>query len=253
MTENSKGLIHLAAIFFLAVVTILAFLFYQNRSAEPPTGPDNSSPTPFETSEYEIPENYKISLQYAAFDTRKGDPNLPPDLRYSDSSIEEEMYYIVQFTGPIMQEWQDFLDLNGFVHRSYIPNNAYLIKLDESQVDFLDNYEHIQWIGLFHPAYKIRPGSENHKTQIFTVMSHAPGDPELVIQDVKNLGGEVYEHWGGEKYNNAETFSPYRYRIKIDTQKLKQIAFNNEVFWIEPFVEAGINPPGLDFQIIEER
>ncbi|MEI6084605.1 MAG: choice-of-anchor D domain-containing protein [Verrucomicrobiota bacterium] len=106
----------------------------------------------------------KIELASATIDTTQGEPAI--DARMLDRSPAGHGLKLVQFRGPITTEWLDQLKSAGQVRViSYIPNNAYLVKLNakaEQELQKLIGGDGpIQWIGRFHPQYKLGAGLQN--------------------------------------------------------------------------------------------
>lgn len=104
----------------------------------------------------------RILLRCGHIDTQARMPSVPKSLEIRPTPGKQ--LFIVQFPGPIKQEWLERLKTDcgrGVRLLSYIPNNAYLIWTDERSRFALKGMttgsELLQWTGPFHPAYKIDP------------------------------------------------------------------------------------------------
>ncbi|HET6204116.1 MAG TPA: proprotein convertase P-domain-containing protein [Planctomycetota bacterium] len=67
---------------------------------------------------------------------------------------------IVQFVGPIRDEWLDALRATGARPVSYVPNDAYVVSVDPLSLSRLAAFageRFVQWTGPYHPAFRIRP------------------------------------------------------------------------------------------------
>jgi hypothetical protein len=99
-----------------------------------------------------------IELRAASFDTTGNEPAAPAGMEQVEKSGPR--LRIVQFKGPIQPEWLAKLkSLNGAKVINYIPNNAYLVFMDAGTENKLEEMRgpggFIQWIGAYHPYYKI--------------------------------------------------------------------------------------------------
>ncbi|HKB14963.1 MAG TPA: hypothetical protein VKF62_02810, partial [Planctomycetota bacterium] len=67
---------------------------------------------------------------------------------------------IVQFVGPIRDEWLDALRGTGARPVIYVPNNAYVVSVEpasNSRLAAFATERFVQWTGPYHPAFRIRP------------------------------------------------------------------------------------------------
>jgi subtilisin family serine protease len=121
-------------------------------------------------------------------------------------SREDEAYYIVQFTGPIKEEWKTKVKDVGGKFFDYLPNNAFIIRMDGDISDTVKGFGEIKWIGLYQPDYKAEPrltdkaktseGSITVTVQTFEAKEVAP-----VRNRLEELGAEIIassgNEWGG--------------------------------------------------------
>ncbi|HVM60228.1 MAG TPA: putative Ig domain-containing protein [Verrucomicrobiae bacterium] len=105
----------------------------------------------------------EIRLTNLSFDTRNGDPSVPVGLR--EAAGPGPRLRIVQFCGPIVPNWLRLLEQSGARVVSYVPRNAYLVWMDSAAEKRLAEIQKlngpIQWIGAYHPYYKIQKGLLN--------------------------------------------------------------------------------------------
>ena len=102
-----------------------------------------------------------LLLKADAFDPLQRQPALPDigphDLTAAAYPRGGRHAYIVQFAGPILPEWFDRLQQTGAEALTYLPHNAYVVRLTEAQRARLDALPNVRWVGDFHPGYKIDP------------------------------------------------------------------------------------------------
>ncbi|MGH7151870.1 MAG: hypothetical protein ACREIU_14285, partial [Planctomycetota bacterium] len=67
---------------------------------------------------------------------------------------------IVQFAGPIRDEWLDALRATGARPVIYVPHHAYVVSVEPGSLSRLAAFateRFVQWTGPYHPAFRIRP------------------------------------------------------------------------------------------------
>src|ERR1700733_13256435 len=99
----------------------------------------------------------QIRLTSLSFDTTAGEPVVPTNLRQGGGTGEN--LRLVQLRGPVVPEWLHRIESSGARIISYMPNNAYLVFADAAAEKKLEQARGsdgpIQWIGAYHPYYKI--------------------------------------------------------------------------------------------------
>ncbi len=113
-------------------------------------------------------EKFKLRLLKGTVDTR-----VDSVLMESASAVArnnqngQNNYYILQFDGPVMQEWKQGLKDAGVEFFSYIPENAFIVKIDPKMVNSMLFRPHVQYIGPYRPEYKT-PASLDNKVSTVT-------------------------------------------------------------------------------------
>jgi|GEM_PF-239078 len=101
------------------------------------------------------PEGYRIGFSNGfTIDTRYGEPSLPARYRI-DAPGEGRLVRIVQFTGPVRQDWLRQLRRMGIKTFGYLPHYAVMAKLDPAQCEDVRGLASVAWVGIFQPAYKL--------------------------------------------------------------------------------------------------
>ena len=120
----------------------------------------------------------RIQLSGTSFDTTSGDPAVPANFR--EEEVPGKRLRLVQFRGPITPEWLSLIkSVSGVQVVSYVPNDAYLVFMDTGTEKELEKLRSpggpIQWIGAYHPFYKIPPelryasGTESIRVRVAVV------------------------------------------------------------------------------------
>ena len=177
----------------------------------------------------------RIMLKYAEFDPLEGEPNIPLELKTNGTGYE---YYIVQMKTPLYQDWHDGFVSAGAISCGYIPNNAYLMWMNDSVKNEMEQLPFFRWAGFFEPAYKIHaPLLEKDGLIELNVMvieqTGYEANLDKVMQDIESLGGLTL-------YNGSGS---YIIRTRILADKIDDIAHIPEVSWIDEVGEYWPRPP----------
>ncbi len=101
------------------------------------------------------PPSTNIWLKNAKFDTAKGDPAMPTTLGINAYPDHVKGTYIVQKNGAVSEEWKADIARAGGEILSYIPDNAFLVRMDNDAKGKVNAVKGNQWMGIYQPAYKI--------------------------------------------------------------------------------------------------
>ena len=158
-------------------------------------------------------------------DTRVGEPQLPAELRLAEPG-PEPCYCLVQFTGPIRQDWLRRLQDLGVKPTGYLPSYAVLAKLDSAARAAVGALGMVRWVGLFQPAYKVETTTLAATGTVKLVCLLMPGEqPGPVTQLVGERGGKV----------DAVTTSSFGTTVAmtLTAADIPALAGLQEVFWIQ--------------------
>jgi beta propeller repeat protein len=206
-----------------------------------------------EISSYPLLDNSIIVLNSIQFDSEMGEPELDPRLTINDNEEGYTYgYYIVQFIGPVKEEWKTEIEEKGVKIYDYIPENSFIVKMDNGLRDKLDSMRIVQWIGDFHPEYKlsnqllneIEGESATSTRLILTLVIHYDENLQITKENLEKLGCNVIKI--------SETAWNKKLRIECSLSTIFEISKMNEVKWIEKwnepriFNEAARNVMGTD-------
>lgn len=163
------------------------------------------------------------------FDTRLGEPSIPSELRVNLTQQLNCDKFILQFVGPIKQEWKDKVASYGVVLFGYLPSYGFIVQMNSSLMPELEQLYFVQWIGIYQPAYKVLESllnSADSRTEVTILMF--PGASPLDVQNVTNLisgaGGQVNESWS----EDAQMLLAW-----IPHDAIVPLVQNSEVSWVE--------------------
>ena len=120
----------------------------------------------------------QIHLQYASFDPLGGEPFVPAEQRMSIASLETATY-LLQFSGPVREEWKAAVTQAGVRLYDYVPDYAFIARMDVAVASKVQELPYVRWVGLYHPAYRFSPALKEMR---FTTSSAEP-----VLLDVQTL------------------------------------------------------------------
>ena len=99
-------------------------------------------------------DTYSMHVNGYVFDTRSG-VTVPAALA-APSVVDGSAYYLVQFLGPIKEEWRWQLEGTGLQIVGYLNNDAYVVKGTPGEIAAAYQIGPVQWTGAYHPAPNTR-------------------------------------------------------------------------------------------------
>ena len=177
----------------------------------------------------------QIHLKYAEFDPLVSLPTIPDELMSQPSAIPDtKMPYIIQTYGPITEDWRNELALNGVEIVSYIPDNAYLVRLSDDQVERVSGLSSVRWLGDYQPAYKIAPELNKADGKVdLSIMLFPSATNNWVVTLMKENCGEIIDLVHNDKANVVQ--------MRIDSSFISTLAAMPEVMWIAQFSQPTID------------
>jgi hypothetical protein len=185
-----------------------------------------------------------LLLRAGAFDTTEGEAVSANALGEADSA--DEQLYLVQFVGPIKKQWVTELQSCADIV-SYIPNNAYLVRANAgglARINSLksDDASHVQWTGVFKPAYKIAPeislNSDQEITSTIQLVSSANTAREIQDLVARSSASVIKPPTTVLNYTNI--------RVRVQPRQLADIARMTNVVWIESWSEPVLHDEKQD-------
>jgi len=178
-----------------------------------------------------------IRLQYATFDPLAGEPDIPSAQRATTLTAGPATF-LVQFTGPVQEEWKAKVEATGARLYGYLPDYAFISRMDSATLEQVRAMPFVRWVGPYHPAYRLAS----------TLRTTSPANTQPVSVTVQtlpdaNLSGmaKQVETWGGQVQGQAvNTFARYL-RATVPADRLGDLAVLDDVLWVEPYLEPKLN------------
>jgi PKD repeat protein len=175
-----------------------------------------------------------LGLAGYSFDTRDGLPDLPPKL-VQEAPDQGHGYFLVQFKGPIKADWRYALESVGGELETYIPNNAYIVRMEVDRVDDVRALPSVIWVGHYQPAFKVNPDAWEWKGDIrLDIALHQGEDAYKVAAGLEDLGAEIVIVSADQINPTIEAF--------VQDLAIHKVALMNEVWWIENHYMATLLP-----------
>ena len=124
-----------------------------------------------QVSVIEMNDRTTLSVNGNVFDYEVAEPLMSPDLTTYEYEPNTEGLYLVHLLGPVKNNWVDSLTESGAGIVTYIPNYAYLVKMTPEEAAVVENLPTVDWVGFYHPAYKIAPNLEGFGLSITVLES----------------------------------------------------------------------------------
>lgn len=163
--------------------------------------------------------------------------NRSPDIKTSLKYPGEYEYYLVQFNGTVKETWKQNLSEIGGQLLDYVPDNAFVVRMNSTTTAIVSNMEYVRWIGYYLPEYKIDPSlrtklKENISVELMLSLFDATEKSnvkEEVTEEILSLGGKILE---GSNHDRIHT--------EIPNSKISALANIKDVKWIEEYEQIAI-------------
>lgn len=206
-----------------------------NMLAQTPGGTEIKSPE--QTIQV---ERLELGLQRATFDPLVQTFVLPSNLSLSAYPGDGSGYYLVQFRGPILPDWKEALEKQGVIIFDYIPQFAYIVRMNSAMAARVQSLDSVRWVGLYQPAYRLssdldqviatKPGET-----VGIVVRSFTGEPAdaLLYQfdQLKALVRDVGQDSGGGAI----------FKLQLPAAAIPGIARLSGVAWVEPWIEPTLH------------
>jgi subtilisin-like proprotein convertase family protein len=166
--------------------------------------------------------------------------NVPPELRAPAGApaADERRLELVQFDGPVKDAWLESLRATGAFVVTYVPNNAYVVRVDargHAALDQLREKPYVLSIASYEPAFKLRPALRSKVLRLEV--------KDVIVQVVADDEGPAFA--AALEARALQVLAPsYQVldyldvTVKLDGANIEDLARDSHVFAIEPRPEA---------------
>lgn len=182
------------------------------------------------------PSGPLIRLQAGSFDPLQDRSSLPDHL--VERAEDDPGVYLVQFHGPIRENWKAEATTAGAELFDYIPDYAFVARMDADTARRVAALPTVRWVGPYQPAYRISPSLQQRLDRGPGRVQPSAGD--LIEVRISTFPGEtddfrnVAQAAGGQVIGVAETAFGGTLRARLSPAVIADLARSPAVRWIEP-------------------
>lgn len=163
-----------------------------------------------------------LRLQFATFDPLQSEPAIPQNLKLMSYASGQAGPYIVQFQGPVETAWLDAVTAAGGQIDSYLPDYAFIVKLDDNSRPQVEKLDFVRWVGIYQPAYKFSPQLTASPVNLYRIRLAGWADVGQASRQLTTL-------------SNGVSGDSTALVISTPFAQLAQIAQLPDVLWVEEF------------------
>lgn len=170
---------------------------------------------------------HELEFWYQRFDPKTTLPNVPSRLK---SPVTSQLF-VVQFQTQSLEPYRRAIREAGGTIVSYIPNNAYVVKMDPEAREAVEHMNFVRYVGNYDPAFRIDPNiSRKLLTNTLGTARYAilltdksPDNKDVAAGMIRDIGGIVHEYEPGGKMIEA-TLTP---------TQLVRVAGMDTILWMD--------------------
>jgi subtilase family serine protease len=128
-----------------------------------------------------VPQVSAIRLRAATFSPARGEaPPVPADQLSVPTPAGQRGEYLVQFQGPVLDDWKAALVTAGVDFLEYVPDFAFHVRMTPELAANLRQLPFVAWVGPYHPAYRLTTPSRGAEVQPYVVRLERDADAAVV-------------------------------------------------------------------------
>jgi hypothetical protein len=153
---------------------------------------------------------------------------------------EQTGYYIIQFDGPVENSWKEALKGTGANIFDYIPDFAFIIRMDSKEENTVRALPHVRWLGIYQPSYRIsqkaldkvltkgKDSAEDEFPDVLLRITVFPGeDLDRIRTEITALGGMILDEVTTEWKSTL--------KVKIHPDRIADLPPISGIKWVEPW------------------
>lgn len=182
--------------------------------------------------------DFLLYLAAATFDPLESIPAVPNGLAFSDIEAASAGVYLVQLNGPVTDAWkQGIMDAGGKLG-PYVPNYAFIVRLDPASLQNVQALPYVRWTGPFQPAYKLSASAGALENRTYRVLLAPWANPAGTAQAVSAFAARPVQNLAADRPSEAagQPGEPVFQSLAADLagDGVLQTARLGDVLWIEP-------------------
>ncbi|RPI79437.1 MAG: hypothetical protein EHM45_02910 [Desulfobacteraceae bacterium] len=140
-------------------------------------------------------------------------------------------YYLVQFNGPVKQSHKKTLEQAGAQIFDYIPDFAFIVKMDAAAKEKAKALAFVRWVGIYQPGYRIAPNIRQALQKDFVVKAEEFVASLFPNEDAQQAASQI-QATGGEIIGIAKGVRS-KIKFRLIPSSIENIAVINGVRWIK--------------------
>lgn len=180
-------------------------------------------------------EGVFIYLKNESFDPLAGGMAARSEQRSPSSlagtSLEGQGIYLLQFEGPVLDEWKEAVEQAGARLYGYIPDYAFIMRADPGTLEKVGDLPFVRWVGAYRPEYRRAQALSAASAELEETLS-------LTVQTLPDADlGEIsamVERWGGSVQGTAADEISGYLQVELEAGLVEALAGLEEVLWVEP-------------------
>jgi subtilisin family serine protease len=173
-----------------------------------------------------------IYLARATFDPLADEPAFDGPLAALREPAPDSDIYLVQFSGPVEDAWQADVEAAGVELLSYIPDHAFVARLNAISPDGARDLPNVRWVGPYRAAYKLEQSldaaMQSDEPMALTISLFVGDDTAALEGAILSMDGAIEDVAYGEVVGHA-------IRVTLPASRIAELALRPEVAWIEPY------------------
>lgn len=173
-----------------------------------------------------------IKLAGYQFDPLVSIPLIPQALKREISGESAPGYYILQFDGPVREEWKEACRRAGVEFLDYIPEFAFIVRMKTLRKEQVGALPNVRWLGAYEPAYRLQKNISLLKKKVkkgsppeFIVVLFPGSDVDSVVSAIEKEGGKILKR--------TDSSWKTKLRVAISSDRIESVAALSGVKWVE--------------------
>ena len=150
-------------------------------------------------------------------------------------------YYIIQFDGPVKENWKAALKAQGAALYDYIPDFAFVARVDASVLETIRNLPHVHWVGEYRPSYKLSRKALDKQLEGRTAADPESGDAVALLkviifpgEDMDRITGHILSMNGEVIQESIRNRWDSSLIIRLPAESIEKLGLIRGIKWIAP-------------------
>ena len=179
-----------------------------------------------------------IYLARATFDPLADEPTFAGPLAALSEPAPGNAIYLMQFAGPVRDEWKDGVEAAGVELLGYMPEHAFVVRLDNLSPAEAGAFPNVRWVGPYRAAYKLEASLDamlGSDEPISLMINLFPGENRAELEGaILGMGGEIEEVATSDLVGDAV-------RTTLPASRVADLALLASVSWVALYLNMELH------------